>query len=97
MFRIHHPLYVPIAPRDNHPACGREPREALDVGCMSASPHDPHFPQPFYCTRADGHDGKHQAAMTPGPHAHHARPLTIDAVLVIAEWDENRENDGLVL
>lgn len=95
MFRIHAVFHVPTAPRDNHPAVGIPAADAERVCCVDRSPNPDSLPGPFICTRAKGHSSAHQAAIRPdGTLATFARPLTPDAIAVIAEWDDARDTDG---
>jgi len=96
MLRIHHPHYLPVAPRDNHPAAGRcdaHPGLCLDQLALSDGWG------PFTCTRGSGHAGHHVACidivdLSGHMHVRPAHPVTPDAVAVIAEWDNHRATDG---
>lgn len=96
MFRIHAQFFLPVAPRDNHPAAFLTRDEATGVACLDKSPTTDFMPHPFLCTRVPGHANAHQAGVRIGSafQGHPARPVTPDAILVIAEWDDGRDTDG---
>lgn len=91
MFRIHHPLFIPICSADDHSG-----ERGL---CSEKSPTFGATGRPFYCTLdKEGHT-LHQAAVRRNGfgalHIHTQRPLTRDTLILVAEWDDHRETDGL--
>lgn len=95
MFNIFHPGYLPVASRDDH-RHAHEHVGAVESACQRTSPLPANFP--FLCSRVTGHDGPHQAATSlhgPLVHLRTMRPPASDTIAIAAEWDDNRDTDGV--